>query len=90
MGSSAFAFLYFMNDLLGGDGMGTKEIEELNKQRKQEALEEEMRKKRAEDNAEKKFDRVYQAFLVLLGVVIGSLLEHFGGIVDIVIKLLHG
>ena len=70
--------------------MGTKEIEELNKQRKQEALEEEMRKKRAEDNAEKKSDRVYQAFLVLLGVVIGSLLEHFGGIVDIVIKLLHG
>ena len=70
--------------------MGTKEIEELNKQRKQEALEKEMRKKRAEDNAENKFDRVYQAFLVLLGVVIGSLLEHFGGIVDIVIKLLHG
>ena len=69
--------------------MGTKEIEELNKQGKQEALEE-MRKKRAEDNAEKKFDHVYQAFLVLLGVVIGSLLEHFGGIVDIVIKLLHG
>lgn len=69
--------------------MGTREIEELNNIRKQEALEEEMRKKRAEDDAEKKFDRVYQAFLVLLGVVIGSLLEHFGGIVDIVIKLLH-
>lgn len=70
--------------------MGTREMEELNNIRKQEALEEEMRKKRAEDNAEKKFDRVYQTFLVLLGVVIGSLLEHFGGIVDIVIKLLHG
>ena len=70
--------------------MGTKEIEELNKQRKQESLEEEMRKKRAEDNAEKKFDRVYQAFLVLLGAVIGSLLDYFGGIVDIAIKLLHG
>ena len=70
--------------------MGTWEMEELNNIRKQEALEEEMRKKRAEDNAEKKFDRVYQAFLVLLGVVIGSMLEHFGGIVDIVIKLLHG
>ena len=73
-----------------GDEMGTREMEELNNIRKQEALEEEMRKKRAEDNAEKKFDRVYQAFLVLIGVVIGSLLEHFGGIVDIVIKLLHG
>lgn len=70
--------------------MGTREIEELNNQRKQEALEEEMRKKRADDKAEKKFDRIYQAFLVLLGAVIGSLLEHFGGIVDIVIKLLHG
>ena len=73
-----------------GDKMGTREMEEMNNIRKQEALEEEMRKKRAEDNAEKKFDRVYQAFLVLLGVVIGSMLEHFGGIVDIVIKLLHG
>ena len=70
--------------------MGTLEIEEMNNIRKQEALEEEMRKKRAEDKAEKKFDRVYQAFLVLLGAVIGSLLEHFGGIIDIVIKLLHG
>ena len=70
--------------------MGTKEIEELNEQRKQEALEEEMRKKRAEENAEKKFDHVYQAFLVLLSIIFGSLLEHFGGIVDIVVKLLHG
>nr|WP_325195611.1 hypothetical protein [uncultured Oscillibacter sp.] len=65
-------------------------MEELNNQRKQEALEKEMRKKRADDKAEKKFDRIYQAFLVLLGAVIGSLLEHFGGIVDIFIKLLHG
>ncbi len=70
--------------------MGTREMEELNNQRKQEALEKEMRKKRADDKAEKKFDRIYQAFLVLLGAVIGSLLEHFGGIVDIFIKLLHG
>lgn len=70
--------------------MGTREILELNEQRKQAALEEEMRKKRAKDQAEKKFDRIYQAFLVLLGAVIGSLLEHFGGIVDLIVSLLHG
>ena len=70
--------------------MGTKEIEELNKQRKQEASEEEMRKKSAEDKSEKRFNYVFQILLVLLSVIFGSLLEHFGGIVDIVIKLLHG
>ena len=70
--------------------MGTKEIEELNKQRKQEALEEEMRKKSAEDKSEQRLNYVFQILLVLLSVIFGSLLEHFGGIVDIVIKLLHG
>ena len=70
--------------------MGTKEIEELNKQRKQEALEEEMRKKSAEDKSEKRFNYVFQILLVLLSVIFGSRLERFGGIVDIVIKLLHG
>ena len=70
--------------------MGTKEIEELDKQRKQEASEEEMRKKSAEDKSEKRFNYVFQILLVLLSVIFGSLLEHFGGIVGIVIKLLHG
>ena len=70
--------------------MGTKEIEELNKQRKQEASEEEMRKKSAEDKSEKRFNYVFQILLVLLSIIFGSMLEHFGGIVDIVIILLHG
>lgn len=70
--------------------MGTREIEELNKQRKQEASEEEMRKKSAEDKSEKRFNYVFQILLVLLSVIFGSLLEHFGGIVDIVMKILHG
>lgn len=70
--------------------MGMREIEELNKQRKQEALEEEMRQKSAKDKAAKRFNYVFEILLVLLSVIFGSLLEHFGGIVDIAIKLLHG
>ena len=73
-----------------GDKMGTREIEEMNNIRKQEALEEEMRKKNSKDKSEKRFNYVFQILLVLLSVIFGSLLEHFGGIVDIVIKLLHG
>ena len=69
--------------------MGTREMEELNNIRKQEALEE-MRKKNSKDKSEKRFNYVFQILLVLLSVIFGSMLEHFGGIVDIVIKLLHG
>ena len=70
--------------------MGTREMEEMNNIRKQEALEEEMRKKNSKDKSEKRFNYVFQILLVLLSVIFGSLLEHFGGIVGIVIKLLHG
>lgn len=54
--------------------MGTREIEELNKQRKQEALEEEMRQKSAKDKAAKRFNYVFEILLVLLSVIFGSLL----------------
>ena len=38
--------------------MGTREMEELNNIRKQEALEEEMRKKNSKDKSEKRFNYV--------------------------------
>ena len=45
--------------------MGTREMEELNNIRKQEALEEEMRKKNSKDKSEKRFNYVFQILLVL-------------------------
>ena len=38
---------------------------------------------------EKKLDRVFQVFLVILGFILGVIAEHFGAVVDAVSSIFH-
>ena len=78
----------FVHTFLTSKGEEILEEEEQKRLLEEKRLKENLEEK-AERKREKKFDRIFQVFLVFLGFVLGLIAEHFTGIAGFFITVIH-
>lgn len=49
----------------------------------------ELHKKEQQEKADKRKDRIFQVLLVLIGAVVGMILDHLTGALDFIVNLFH-